>query len=63
LSKVRKPGDSEAEAGRLPGALNLTEQEDSSPFPVSWKWIYISVVIYTLFLILALYFMTAAFNR
>lgn len=63
MSKVRKPGDSEEGAGGLPGALKFAEQEDSSPLPVSWKWIYVSVVIYTICLILALYFITVAFNR
>ncbi len=40
-----------------------TEKEDPPPFGGSWRRIYAAVVVYTVILVLALYWMTVSLNR
>ena len=39
------------------------EQDESPPFGGSWNRIYVAVAVYTVLIILALYWMTVALNR
>jgi hypothetical protein len=48
---------SERHSGETP-----VEQEEPPPFLWKWKWVYGAVVIYTLLIVLALYWITVALN-
>ncbi len=41
----------------------LHEQDEPPPIGGSWKRIYVAIVLYTLVLIIALYWMTVALNH